>query len=212
MTKLQMAGRARTSYRQAFKRTACALGLSLFLLAGLTGTQALAEDPIKVGVLHSLSGTMAISEGPLKEIILMAIEELNEAGGVLGRTVEPIVEDPASNWDLFAEKAKKLLTQDQVATVFGCWTSVSRKSVLPVFEQYNGLLFYPVQYEGEECSKNVIYTGCNDQPAGVARGGLPDEPGRRQQETLLPRRHRLRVPAHHEQNPAALPDQGQGRG
>lgn len=115
--------------------------------------------PIKVGVLHSLSGTMAISEAPIKEVVLMAINEINEAGGVLGRKVEPLVEDPASNWDLFAEKSKKLLLQDKVATVFGCWTSVSRKSVLPVFEKYNGLLFYPVQYEGEECSKNVIYTG-----------------------------------------------------
>jgi len=118
-----------------------------------------AKGPIKVGVLHSLSGTMAISEAPIKEVVLMAIDEINRAGGVLGRKVEPVVEDPASNWDLFAEKAKKLLLQDKVATVFGCWTSVSRKSVLPVFEKNNGLLFYPVQYEGEECSKNVIYTG-----------------------------------------------------
>jgi urea transport system substrate-binding protein len=118
-----------------------------------------AQEPIKVGVLHSLSGTMAISEAPLKDVILMAIEEVNAGGGVLGRKVEPIVEDPASNWDLFAEKSKKLLLQDKVAAVFGCWTSVSRKSVLPVFEKNNGLLFYPVQYEGEECSKNVIYTG-----------------------------------------------------
>jgi urea transport system substrate-binding protein len=117
------------------------------------------KEPIKVGVLHSLSGTMAISEAPIKEVVLMAIEEVNKAGGVLGRKVQPVVEDPASNWDLFAEKAKKLLLQDKVATVFGCWTSVSRKSVLPVFEKNNGLLFYPVQYEGEECSKNVIYTG-----------------------------------------------------
>lgn len=114
---------------------------------------------IKVGVLHSLSGTMAISETPLKEVVLMAIDELNQKGGVLGKKVVPVVEDPASNWDLFAEKAKKLLEQDKVAAVFGCWTSVSRKSVLPVFERDNGLLFYPVQYEGEECSKNVIYTG-----------------------------------------------------
>ena len=128
--------------------------VSLSLIAAVS-----AQETIKVGVLHSLSGTMAISEGPLKEVILMAIDEINAAGGVLGKQVEPVVEDPASNWDLFAEKAKKLLLQDQVATVFGCWTSVSRKSVLPVFEQYNGLLFYPVQYEGEECSKNVIYTG-----------------------------------------------------
>jgi len=118
-----------------------------------------AGPPIKVGILHSLSGTMAISEAPIKEILQMAIAEVNAAGGVLGRKIEAQVEDPASNWDLFAEKAKKLLVSDKVAAVFGCWTSVSRKSVLPVFEKYNGLLFYPVQYEGEECSKNVIYTG-----------------------------------------------------
>jgi len=136
--------------------------LSAVILAGLLslGVQSVqAADPIKVGILHSLTGTMAISEAPIKEVVLMAIDEINAAGGVIGRKVEPVVEDPASNWDLFAEKAKKLLQQDKVATVFGCWTSVSRKSVLPVFEQNNGLLFYPVQYEGEECSKNVIYTG-----------------------------------------------------
>jgi urea transport system substrate-binding protein len=135
--------------------------VTAILLAGLNlgSSPVQAQEPIKVGVLHSLSGTMAISEGPLKEVIMMAIEEINANGGVLGRQVEPVVEDPASNWDLFAEKAKKLLQQDKVAAVFGCWTSVSRKSVLPVFEQNNGLLFYPVQYEGEECSKNVIYTG-----------------------------------------------------
>jgi urea transport system substrate-binding protein len=116
-------------------------------------------ETIKVGVLHSLSGTMAQSETPIKDVVLMAIEEVNAAGGVLGRKLEPIVEDPASDWPLFAEKAKKLLVQDRVAAVFGCWTSVSRKSVLPVFEKHDGLLFYPVQYEGEECSRNVIYTG-----------------------------------------------------
>src|SRR5438309_4021076 len=116
------------------------------------------KEPIKVGILHSLSGTMAISEAPIKEVGLMAIGEINKAGGVLGRKVEPVVEDPASNWDLFAEKSKKLLEQDKCAVVFGCWTSVSRKSVLPVFEKNNGLLFYPVQYEGEEESKNVCYT------------------------------------------------------
>jgi len=117
------------------------------------------KEPIKVGVLHSLSGTMAISEVSLKDVVLMAIDEINAAGGVMGRKVEAVVVDPASNWPLFAEKAKQLLLQDKVAVVFGCWTSVSRKSVLPVFEQNNGLLFYPVQYEGEECSKNVFYTG-----------------------------------------------------
>ncbi|MBI2061667.1 MAG: urea ABC transporter substrate-binding protein [Nitrospirae bacterium] len=115
--------------------------------------------PIKVGILHSLSGTMAISEVSLRDVRMMAIDEINAKGGVLGCPIKPVIEDPASNWDLFAEKAKKLLLQDKVATVFGCWTSVSRKSVLPVFEKNNGLLFYPVQYEGEECSRNVIYTG-----------------------------------------------------
>ena len=135
--------------------------VSVVVLAGVLslGVQPVqAADPVKVGILHSLSGTMAISEAPIKEVVLMAIDEINAAGGVLGRKVEPLIEDPASNWDLFAEKAKKLLQEDKVATVFGCWTSVSRKSVLPVFERYNGLLFYPVQYEGEECSK-IIYTG-----------------------------------------------------
>src|ERR671924_1388725 len=118
-----------------------------------------AAEPIKVGILHSLSGTMAISETSLKDVALMTIEEINAKGGVLGRKVEPVVVDPASNWPLFAEKARQLLTQDKVAAVFGCWTSVSRKSVLPVVEELNGLLFYPVQYEGEELSKNVFYTG-----------------------------------------------------
>ncbi|AXV73464.1 urea ABC transporter substrate-binding protein [Ralstonia solanacearum] len=118
-----------------------------------------AKAPIKVGVLHSLSGTMAISETSLKDVALMTIDEINKSGGVLGRKLEPVVVDPASNWPLFAEKARGLLTQDKVAVTFGCWTSVSRKSVLPVYEELNGLLFYPVQYEGEEMSKNVFYTG-----------------------------------------------------
>src|SRR3977135_441229 len=123
------------------------------------GVPVLAQDTIKVGVLHSLSGTMAISETVLKDVTLMAIDEINAGGGVLGKKLEAVVVDPASNWPLFAEKARQLLTQDKVAVVFGCWTSVSRKSVLPVFEELNGLLFYPVQYEGEELSKNVFYTG-----------------------------------------------------
>ena len=117
------------------------------------------KKPIKVGILHSLSGTMAISETVLKDVTLMAIDEINSKGGVLGRKLEAVVVDPASNWPLFAEKARQLLAQDKVAVVFGCWTSVSRKSVLPVFEELNGMLFYPVQYEGEELSKNVFYTG-----------------------------------------------------
>ena len=117
------------------------------------------QEPIKVGILHSLSGTMSISETALKDMALMSIEDINAKGGVLGRKLEPVVVDPASNWPLFAEKARQLIAQDKVAVVFGCWTSVSRKSVLPVFEELNGLLFYPVQYEGEEQSKNVFYTG-----------------------------------------------------
>jgi|TARA_B100000446_G_scaffold30709_1_gene25909 urea transport system substrate-binding protein len=116
-------------------------------------------DTIKVGVLHSLSGTMAISETTLKDTVLMMIDRQNEAGGLLGKKLEAVVVDPASDWPLFAEKARELLEKQQVDVVFGCWTSVSRKSVLPVFEELNGLLFYPVQYEGEESSKNVFYTG-----------------------------------------------------
>ena len=118
-----------------------------------------AEDTIKVGVLHSLSGTMAISETTLKDTVLMLVDEQNKKGGVLGRKLEAVVVDPASDWPLFAEKARELIENEKVDVVFGCWTSVSRKSVLPVFEELNGLLFYPVQYEGEESSKNVFYTG-----------------------------------------------------
>jgi urea transport system substrate-binding protein len=129
-----------------------ALGIALPIAAR-------AQDTIKVGVLHSLSGTMAISETTLKDTILMMIDEQNKKGGLLGKKLEAVVVDPASDWPLFAEKARELLEKDKVAVVFGCWTSVSRKSVLPVFEKNNGLLFYPVQYEGEESSKNVIYTG-----------------------------------------------------
>jgi urea transport system substrate-binding protein len=130
------------------------------LFAGLVISKSAAgQDTIKVGVLHSLSGTMAISETTLKDTILMMIDAQNKKGGLLGKKLEAVVVDPASNWPLFAEKAAQLLEKDKVAVVFGCWTSVSRKSVLPVFEKDNGLLFYPVQYEGEESSKNVIYTG-----------------------------------------------------
>ena len=128
-------------------------GLSLF------SSLSLAADTIKVGILHSLSGTMAISETTLKDTMLMLIDEQNKKGGVLGKKLEPVVVDPASNWPLFAEKARELIEKDKVAAVFGCWTSVSRKSVLPVFEELNSVLFYPVQYEGEESSKNVFYTG-----------------------------------------------------
>ena len=131
------------------------------LAAGGMSPLALAQGsgPIKVGILHSLSGTMAISETSLKDVALMTIEEINASGGVMGRKLEPVVVDPASNWPLFAEKARGLIAQDKVSVVFGCWTSVSRKSVLPVFKELNSLLFYPVQYEGEELEKNVFYTG-----------------------------------------------------
>src|SRR5579862_7416223 len=139
-------------------------------LLGL-GAAARADDKVvKIGVLHSLSGTMAISETSLRDVVLMAVEEINAKGGVLGKQLEPVVVDPASNWPLFAEKAKQLIVQDKVAVTFGCWTSVSRKSCLPVFEaKYSkdenpyggGLLFYPVQYEGEEQSHNIFYTGAS---------------------------------------------------
>ena len=137
-----------------------ALTLSASIAAiGATSFAAHAADTIKVGILHSLSGTMAISETALKETALMTIAEINAKGGVLGKQLEAVVVDPASNWPLFAEKARQLISQDKVAVVFGCWTSVSRKSANPVFKELNGLLFYPVQYEGEELEKNVFYTG-----------------------------------------------------
>src|SRR3990170_2599042 len=129
-------------------------------VAAIGSSSAFAQQKtVKVGILHSLSATMAISETVLKDTVLMAIDEINAKGGVMGAKIEPVVVDPASNWPLFAEKARQLISQDKVAATFGCWTSVSRKSVLPVFEELNGLLFYPVQYEGEEISKNVFYTG-----------------------------------------------------
>src|SRR5499433_1538953 len=127
-------------------------------LAGFTGAKA-ADDTIKIGVLHSLSGTMAISETTLKDTVLFLIDEQNKKGGLLGKKLEAVVVDPASNWPLFAEKARELINKDKVAVVFGCWTSVSRKSVLPVFKELNNILFYPVQYEGEESERNVFYTG-----------------------------------------------------
>ncbi|HEY6629826.1 MAG TPA: urea ABC transporter substrate-binding protein [Rhizobiaceae bacterium] len=126
---------------------------------GLASPAMAQEDTIKVGVLHSLSGTMAISETTLKDTMLFLIDEQNKKGGLLGKKLEAVVVDPASDWPLFAEKARELLAVNKVAAVFGCWTSVSRKSVLPVFEELNGLLFYPVQYEGEESQRNVFYTG-----------------------------------------------------
>ena len=145
------------SQRGASKITFKSIILALVLF--IFTVQVQAAETIKVGILHSLSGTMAISETSLKDVALMAIEEINAKGGVLGKKLEPVVVDPASNWPLFAEKARELIEKQKVAVTFGCWTSVSRKSVLPVFEELNGLLFYPVQYEGEESSYNVFYTG-----------------------------------------------------
>ena len=128
-------------------------------LASLYASTMAAQAQIKVGILHSLSGTMAISETTLKDVMLMLIDQQNKKGGVLGQKLEAVVVDPASDWPLFAEKARQLIAQDKVSVVFGCWTSVSRKSVLPVFKELNSILFYPVQYEGEESEKNVFYTG-----------------------------------------------------
>ena len=131
------------------------------LAAGMavSASAAQAAGTIKVGILHSLSGTMAISETTLKDVMLMLIKEQNAKGGLLGKKLVPVVVDPASNWPLFAEKARELISKDKVAVVFGCWTSVSRKSVLPVFKELDSILFYPVQYEGEESERNVFYTG-----------------------------------------------------
>ena len=144
--------------RRDFLKAAAATG-SAVTLSGPSILFAQDKSPIKVGILHSLSGTMAISETALKNTAVMTLEAFNAKGGILGRQLEPVIVDPASNWPLFAEKARQLITQDKVSAVFGCWTSVSRKSVLPVFEELNNLLFYPVQYEGEELSQNVFYTG-----------------------------------------------------
>jgi len=160
---------------------------AVFPILPLGAFAAESEGPIKVGILHSLSGTMAISETSLRDVVLMAIEEVNEKGGVLGRQLEPVIVDPASNWPLFAEKARELIQKHKVAVVFGCWTSVSRKSVLPVFEELNGLLFYPVQYEGEESSFNVFYTGAapNQQAIPAVEYLMSEEGGGAKRFVLL---------------------------
>jgi len=147
----------RAGSKRRFTRAALKAGAATLALAGSAAV--FAAETIKVGVLHSLSGTMAISETTLKDTVLMLVDEQNKKGGLLGKKLEAVVVDPASNWPLFAEKAKELLAKDKVDVIYGCWTSVSRKSVLPVVEELNGMLFYPVQYEGEESSKNVFYTG-----------------------------------------------------
>jgi len=160
--------------------------LAVLIILGVSGAHA-ADDTIKVGILHSLSGTMAISESVLKDTVLMMIADQNKKGGLLGKTLEPIIMDPASDWDAFAEKARELLAKEKVAVVFGCWTSVSRKSVLPVFEQLNGLLFYPVQYEGEESSRNIFYTGAapNQQAIPAVRYLMSKDGGQVRRWVLL---------------------------
>ncbi len=146
-------------YRRISMKFKSLAKISLALSLACVSVSSYAEDTIKIGVLHSLSGTMAISETTLKDTVQMLVDEQNKKGGVLGKKIEAVVVDPASNWPLFAEKARELISKDKVSAIFGCWTSVSRKSVLPVVEELNGILFYPVQYEGEESSKNVFYTG-----------------------------------------------------
>src|ERR1051326_8636676 len=140
-------GRAMPFFKDICRAAAAAV-VAAAALAPVGSADAQTQATIKIGVLHSLSGTMAISESTLKDTVLMMVDDLNKKGGLLGKKVEAVVVDPASNWPLFAEKARELLQVQKVAAVFGCWTSVSRKSVLPVFEELNGLLFYPVQYEG----------------------------------------------------------------
>ena len=163
------------------------LGLFVLQFVRIVPTARAGEETIKIGILHSLSGTMAISESVLKDTVLMLIADQNRKGGLLGRKLEPIVVDPASDWDAFAEKARELLTKEKVAVVFGCWTSASRKSVLPVFEQLNGLLFYPVQYEGEESSRNIFYTGAapNQQAIPAVRYLMSREGGEVRRWVLL---------------------------
>lgn len=146
-------------YRRISMKFKSLAKISLALSLACASVSSYAEDTIKIGVLHSLSGTMAISETTLKDTVQMLVDEQNKKGGILGKKIEAVVVDPASNWPLFAEKARELISKDKVSAIFGCWTSVSRKSVLPVVEELNGILFYPVQYEGEESSKNVFYTG-----------------------------------------------------
>ena len=160
-----------------FTKGLAVLAAGVLSLVGSTTAQA-QDDTVKIGVLHSLSGTMAISETSLRDVVLMAVEEINAEGGVMGKMIEPVVVDPASDWPLFAEKAKELITEHEVAVTFGCWTSVSRKSVLPVIEEYNALLFYPVQYEGEEQSLNVFYTAATpNQQLVPAAEYMMDEMG-----------------------------------
>ncbi len=171
----------------SYKKVALLAAGALICVGVAAGSAQAKKDTIKVGVLHSLSGTMAISEVTLKDTVLMMIDDLNSNGGLLGREVEAVVVDPASDWPLFAEKARELVEQKKVDVVFGCWTSVSRKSVLPVFEELNGLLFYPVQYEGEESSRNVFYTGAapNQQAIPAVEYLMGEEGGSAERWVLL---------------------------
>lgn len=161
---------------------AVALGLAAFGQA-----QAQEDEPIKVGILHSLSGTMAISETSLRDVALMTIEDINEQGGLLGRELEPVVKDPGSDWPTYAEQAREMLERDEVDVIFGAWTSVSRQSVLPVLEELNGLMFYPVQYEGEEASRNIFYTGAapNQQTLPAVEYLMSDQGGGAEQFYLV---------------------------
>jgi urea transport system substrate-binding protein len=164
-----------------------ALGLFVLRLMLVVPPVLAGGDTIKIGILHSLSGTMAISESVLKDTVLMLVADQNKKGGLLGRKLEPIIVDPASDWDVFAEEARELLTKEKVAVVFGCWTAASRKSVLPIFEQLNGLLFYPAQHEGEESSRNIFYTGAapNQQAIPAVRYLMSKEGGEVRRWVLL---------------------------
>ena len=167
-----------------------AIAASAFLWVAATHSAA-AQDTIKIGILHSLSGTMAISETILKDLMLMEVAQQNAKGGLLGKKIEPVVVDPASNWPLFAEKARELLSRDKVAAVFGCWTSVSRKSVLPVFEELNGLLFYPLEYEGRGSVLQHFLWELGPRQQGNPRRQVSDEQGWRRSEALRVGRHGL---------------------
>ena len=178
-----------TAIAGAMLMTGCSKSENHTAAPAETKTQATtsSDDTIKVGILHSLSGTMAISETSLKDTALMTINEINANGGVLGKKLEPVVVDPASDWPLFAERARQLVTQDKVAVIFGAWTSVSRKSVLPVVEELNALMFYPVQYEGQEQSKNIFYTGAapNQQAIPAVEYLMSEEGGKAERFVLL---------------------------
>ena len=186
------------------------LGAGAIFAAALSHGAWAADDTIKIGVLHSLSGTMAISETTLKDTVLMMVDDLNKKGGLLGKKVEAVVVDPASNWPLFAEKAGELLEKDKVSVIFGCWTSVSRKSVLPVIEGTTGCCSIPSSTRARKCTRRVLHRR-RAEPAGHSGRRISDEQGRRRGEALGAGRHRLRLSPHHQQDPQGVP-QGQGRG